>query len=304
MKKETSWKKFWRKTFQIVLILGSIVLIERFCYMQTAGFRLAKIQPDRSFYSDKRLPSSFAQDRETLQLLDQPFFFLGSGVQSYAFISEDEKIVLKFFKHYHSFPSTAFLEKLPLPSPLDRLRKKVLLNRETRMNHIFKSCEIAFNELPKETGVIYIHLRPTSRLNKDVHIFDKLGIHHSIDLDSIPFVLQIKAELIYPKLQKLLKQNDQSGAKRCIDSILDRIVGRCQKGIVNSDPIIRRNFGFIGEEAVEIDIGSFNENPFVKKPYSLKKELFFETLELKQWLEQNNLELATYLDEKINVLLG
>ena len=276
-----------KKCVKILLILAALVGVERFCYWQTAGFRLDKIRSEMT-------PSAGSYESE---VLNQPFTFLGSGVQCYAFLSQDGTTVLKVFKHYHSWPHNALLKQIDLP-----FTAKVLRAREQRMQHIFGSCKIAYEDYQEETGMIYLHLDRTEHFKRSVTLVDKIGIAHQVDLDSVAFALQKRADLVFPHLDALMKKGDLKGAQQAIDSLLGLIQRRCQKGIANSDPIVRRNFGFIEGSAVEIDIGSFAKNPFLQKPYAIKRELFYETLELQEWLQKYP-ELLEHFQTQINLLL-
>ncbi len=265
-----------KRCVKILFILGALIALHRFCYWQTAGFRLDKIQSELPF---EPFPSSCPMEIDAI--LKQPFTFLGSGVQCYAFLSQDGTAVLKVFKHYHAWPNNALLKKWNW-GPIDR----IIHAREKRMEHIFNSCKIAYEEYREETGMLYLHLHRTDRFKRTVVLLDKIGIAHEIDLDQTAFALQKRADLVYPKLKALMEQGDLEGAHRAIDALLALIRKRCQKGIANSDPIVHRNFGYIDDAAVEIDIGSFSKDPFLKKPYAIKRELFYETLELEEWLQK------------------
>lgn len=238
------------------------------------------------------------------ELLQQPFTFLGKGVQCYAFESADKTVVLKLFKHYHAWPSNSVLRELSLPSFLENKRKQTLLARYERVHAIYSSCKIAMEEMPEETGMLYLHLNPTSHLNQKLTFFDKLGIRHEINLDTTPFLLQKKGVVAFEKLSLLMKEGQVEKTKQAISSLLQLIVRRCEKGIVNTDPIVRRNMGYIGETAIEIDTGSFVKNAFCKKPYEIKREVFFETLELKEWLEKHHPDLLAYFQENLDALIS
>jgi len=93
-------------------------------------------------------------------------------------------------------------------------------------------------------------------------------------------------------------------AKTCLESLLDLIFARCQTGVLDRDPIMKRNFGFIGEKAIEIDLGSFSLDAFLKSPRASKRTLFFETMKLRRWIKKNHPELYSFLEEKIQEKLS
>jgi hypothetical protein len=291
--------KPWKaKTAKIFLSLLLLVGIERFCYVQTGGFRINKVFADLP-YSPVSVPPSEEKMAEIDQILQQPFYFLGKGAQCYAFLSEDQKFVLKLFKHHHFWPDNQTLRTLPLPSFLSSWREHQLKEREKRIFSILHSCDLAFDQYREEAGLIYAHLQKTDRFKRSLKLIDKLGIAYQLDLDATEFALQKRAQLVFPHFSTLIYQHQMDRVKASIDSLVALIVNRSKKGIVNQDAIMRRNFGFVEDQAIEIDIGSFAQDEFHKKPYVFKAELMYETLELKEWLNAHSLELAAYLEQQL-----
>lgn len=242
--------------------------VERFCRAQTEGFRLDKIHSDFVY-----VQKAEGGNEELLKLLLQKFTFLGSGVQSYAFLGEDGKTVLKVFKHYHNLPVKGWLKTVPLPSFLEDYRASILKKREHRLHSIFSSCELAYQELKEETGLIYLHLGKIEDILPTISVRDKIGIFHEIDLNHTAFVLQEKVEMLIPKLDALVKQGEVEKAQACVRSLKELIMRRCTKGVANGDLRIERNIGFAGERAVEIDIGSYNKKPHKKRTTPYEKEI-------------------------------
>ncbi|HSX11969.1 MAG TPA: hypothetical protein VLF61_00570 [Rhabdochlamydiaceae bacterium] len=210
-------------------------------------------------------------------LLSQPFYFLGSGVQYYAFVSEDQKTVLKIVKPYHLCPNFILS---PFP--------QVLAKRKKRLDAIFQSAKIAYEELKEETGLHFLHLNRTAGKYPHIKLYDKLGICHEVSLDDTAFALQKKADAYF----------SHTDLRSMIDQTIALIRHRCEKGIACSDAVLSKNFGFSGEQAMEIDIGSFTRNPLLAKPYAIQRELLFETAPLKERLKEEP-ELLQYYYEKL-----
>lgn len=271
----------------VIVFIGAM----RFCEKQTKGFNLQKIAS-----VPLQLDSS-PPGKEIASLLDQPYYFLGRGGQCFAFLSKDGKTVIKFFKQHH-IRLWEWLDKLPLPQTMDSYRQKILRKHRHHSPLFFESCRIAFEEFRDRTGLIYLHLNQTAHFKKKLTIVDNLGISHQIDIDTTQFALQHKVTPSYSRLKQLIEKKDFAGAEECIDSILNLIVERSRKGISDRDPNIRRNFGFIGNKAIEIDLGSYTK---AKKAYSLKNELV-KTQKFKKWLRKRNVELSLYLNDRINHL--
>lgn len=289
-----------KKTLKLIFALLTLVAIERFTYTQTGGFRIAKITSELPHNPDWEV----AVIDPPQELISQEYTFLGKGVQCYAFESEDKKTVLKVFKHYHAWPSNDTLKKMPLPSFLEGYRAKSLAARYKRINSIFSSCKIAMEELKEETGMLYLHLNKTAHIGKKLTLVDKIGIKYEIDLDTTPFLLQKKGVLLFDKLTELIKSGETERTQEAIRSMLTLIATRCQKGISNTDPILNRNVGFFGMQAIEIDTGSFAKNPYFTKPYQWKKEMLNESAELQEWLEKHCPELIPFFHAEVHALIS
>ncbi|HEY5259831.1 MAG TPA: hypothetical protein VIJ46_04215, partial [Rhabdochlamydiaceae bacterium] len=173
-----------------------------------------------------------------------------------------------------------------------------------RVSSLFESLKIAYEELRTETGLIYMHLNKTDIFHKKVKVWDRIGVARTLDLDTTQFLLQHKAQLAPEKLLQLRREGNLDEAKHCVDVLLSHHKLCCAKGIVDRDPVLERNFGFVGDKAIEVDLGSYIKDPFTATTAGMKKQLFFATLDFKQWMEKNYPELKDYLEEKIYAILA
>jgi hypothetical protein len=276
----------WNRLFILITAVLLIWALARFCHYQTAGFQICKIQNNFS-------PTKCFEFHplESFDAFNQKFFYLGRGKQSFAFVSQDQKYVLKLFNNGPQ-RTIAFLRYLPF---CDEKKEKLL----DLLKKTFQSYEIAFQELKEETGLISLHLSPTFHLQKKVTLVDKLGIEHCIDLDKTGFLLQKKATLVYPKLLEFKREEDLTSAQKAIEDLLDLLILKCTKGISDSDPLIRTNFGFIGNKAVQIDVGPFARDPQVVKLENYKDEMIRITTSLKIWINSNYPELSSYIETQL-----
>lgn len=290
-----------KKFLNLLGILLIFFAVQQFCRSQTEGFSLSKIHSDYPASPQWEIECPQEKLKQAQQILNQPYYYLGSGVQCYAFESEDKQYVLKLFKHYHMWPDNGLLRILPVPPFLKQWCQKVVQKREERMQHLFQSAKIAFESLEEQTGTLFVHLNPTNQQFPVINIHDKLRIQHRIALDSTPFVLQKKAGLLFPKMKQYLYEQNEQKALAIINQLLDIIDSRSQKGIRNSDPILRRNVGVIDDHLIEIDIGSFSYDPYMYLEKEMHRELFFETLELKDWLNKHAPQLVTHVEEQIQL---
>lgn len=271
--------------------------IALFCEKQTDDFSLAYIQSDL-------LPcpewETHSPSPEVKHVLSQSFHYLGCGGQAYAFVSDDNQYVIKFFKQRDFRKPHRLLLSLPRPGILELARLHKYTKALSKLRRDFSSYKLAYEALPEESGLVYVHLNKGSDLKQSLAITDKLGITHTIDLDNVEFVLQKKASPLFPRIQTQMEHGDLAGAKQTIHAIVEVLVGRCQKGIFDEDPRLHNNMGVIGTSAMFIDVGRFVRDPQRTHPETYKEDLKHITgKRLKPWLEENYPELSAYLDEKI-----
>lgn len=285
-----------------IALLSSLFVfygVSPFCNQHTDGFSIARIRSELTF--DSRWdPSSFESPTPSFlhSLLSQPFHYLACGGQSFAFASEDGNYVIKFFKHRFRKPYSYFYQfSLPkfLHSLQERKRKKAFF----KLERDFNSYKLAFEHLKEESGLLYIHLNKGGHLPKDFTLVDKLGIYHSIDLNQFEFVLQKKADLAYPSIEKWIKNNDLVSFEMAMDQTIDLILSRCKKGIFDEDPKLHRNLGFIGTTPIFIDVGRFVKDTCRIKPDIYKQDLNQIMKPLRAWIKVNHPQLLAMIDEKI-----
>ena len=274
------------------------IAIERFCHKKTRGFRPYKIYSTLSYHPEWDIaPPTEKKMKKIRNLLSQPYYFLGSGGQAYAFVSKDQTSVLKLFKHHH-MKEKSYLDQIPLPPFLAKLRTQHRKIHLKRLSQIFGSTITAWNRFKKESGLIYLHLNKTDHLQTTVTLFDAIGVQHTIPLDQIEFALQEKATMAFPKLNRLISEGKITEAKTHITSLLELFCRRSEVEILDLDAR-KRNFGFVGERAIEIDLGSFITHECLKSPQMRKKIFFFESMILYRWIKKHHTHLAEFLEEKI-----
>jgi len=273
---------------------------EKFCEKQTDGFKISNIHSSLIPRPKWALPPLSEEQKNALRLLlAQKFYYLGSGGQCYAFVSEDQKIVIKFFKH-HLRRVPWLIDRLPLPEFLDQMRIKQSKKRESKLLRDFNSYKIAYETLKDETGLLFVHLNKTQNRNQELVIVDKIGIEHRLQLDELEFVVQKKAELAYPYIDHLMKEKQLPKAKEAIDQICALIIARCKKGVFDEDPRIHRNLGFVNGKAQLIDVGRLKRDATRASPAIFKEDLQKITARMQGWLEQKHPELASYLEERLH----
>lgn len=269
------------KKWKFLFFLIAFIACERFCHKKTHGFRLHKIFSHLTYNPSWEIFSpSQEQIKEIKAALDQEFYFLGSGGQCYAFVSKDDAYVLKVFKQHHMEQNFWKNEKF-IPKVLKPLHKNFVVHNHKPMDKILHSCKLAYEFLKKETALVYIHLNKTDFFHQNITLIDPINIKHTVNLDRVEFVLQYKGSMAYPTLLSLIENKQMDDAKKHLEALLDTILARCRAGILDKDPIIKRNFAFIGEKAIIIDFGCFSYDENLKMPRFQNRLLFLETMKCK-----------------------
>jgi hypothetical protein len=293
-----SFKKILQFSFCIFAFAG----LHLFCQKQTHGFRPYLILSNLPNEPRWEVPPlSFEEQKRIDQLLDQRFTFLGSGGWCFAFLGQDGKTVLKFYRHSHFCPSSIFK---------DFSCKKLLLQSDPwpqNMNYFqtfnFKSCMLLYSEANERTGILYVHLNKTQGKHKPVTLIDNIGIAHVIDLDKTEFVVQKRADLLFPHLQQLSEQKKMDEARQCIDDLLNCLLTLCQRGIRDNDQSLRENFGFTEDGAVTLDLSSFEFDETLKSPGQYRREIMNKTQRLSRFLRKYHPELYSHSEQRLSEIM-
>lgn len=283
----------------IIWIILIFVSVRATYYWLSDGFSLSKIKNTFQLEQEWRIDPPSGREQKALKAVcEQPFHYLGKGSQAYAFLSEDKRYVLKLFKCYHLTPAN-WLAKLPLPESLSAWRDATRQKRLKKIDDTLKSYKIAATALRSECGLISMEILPTPQFHQEVMLLDKMGRQHTIDLGDFGFVLQRRADLVYPSLSNWIASDQLAKAKKALRSLVGLIVHRSKKGIQDSDPDLHKNAGLIGTDAIFIDIGSFHANSEAKDPDIYVRDLLKITNNLRIWLQKQSPELATFLEKEI-----
>jgi hypothetical protein len=236
-------------------------------------------------------------------LLDLKYSYLGKGCQSYVFVSEDGEYVLKFFKYQRFRPQTWLSYITFLPGMENYLNKKIAKKKE-KLDSVFISWKIAYENLQPETAVAYVHLNKTQNLNKKLIIFDKMGLKHELDIDNYEFMIQHKANMLCPTLSKLANQNKINEAKEIIHKLILMILSEYHRGYADNDHALMQNTGVLNGRPIHIDAGQFVRNQRVTHPDVYHQEIFNKTWKFRKWLEKHHPELAEYLNNLLQDIIG
>ncbi len=283
--------------FAVSLFLG----IDRLIHHSSTRFSFDKIASSHRYSTEWDIPPLSAEEQKDLnEILSQKFTYYNKGSQAYVFLSEDKKYILKFLKQKKFRPSS-WLAYIPLS--FNPYYQQYLFKTQ-KCRATYAACRTAFLELKKETGLIYVHLNNSHDLSKKVVIFDKNGHQHLVDMDKTTFYVQKRAQLIYSRISELMHNQDVEGAKKIICSVFKLIHFLGEKGVVDNDPILRKNFGLINDIAVQIDVGKLRIDPIRKQNLAYKQEVAGITRNFKIWIQKNYPELSDHFDYCLQRAIG
>jgi len=288
--------KVAKRFLRIVGVLLAIFATARLCHHATRGFCLSKVQSNLCHSRDT------TTDQEAAfvdSLFAQKFHFLGRGLQSFVFLSEDGQYVLKLFNNRYQRKIHLFslLSHLPLVSTWSQERVHYY---QTKLAKTFASYTLAFDAMQEKTGLLYLHLRQTSHLTTPLTVEDPLHICHTLDPNHTGFLIQKKATLVYPTLTTYLEQRDMPAAQQALTSLIELFVWKGRHGIDDNDPLIRTNYGFIDGRAIQIDVGPLSRREKRQNVEEQKAEIEHITTSLKNWLNENAPELTPFLDLELH----
>jgi hypothetical protein len=258
------------------LFLFTLFLLPSSFKRFTCGFKIAKMELNAPYRADWEVPQDISSD-EASKLLSQEFIYLDRGAQCYVFASRDGLYVVKIFRFDSSLVNT--LMQRPL--------------KKEKVESLFRASVLAFEKAREETGVLFLHLNRSENLFPLFKAKGPLGQKIRLNLDHFRFVIQKRVEPFRASLLKEIRSSNREGVKRKIDSFLFLVESRVDKGIRNSDPSLSRNFGFLGDRALEIDFGNYSEHGLIKE-----NEIGRYTRKLREWLTENAPEWIEYLDER------
>jgi hypothetical protein len=286
----------FKRIFKFSLAVLLVIAVQRFCHIQTDGFAIEKISSSLPFHPEWEVTSSLHPELE--QILSQKYRYLGKGAQCFVFLSEDRNHVIKFFRHSH-MRAPLWLKLFPFPGKLETFRQEKIRIKESKLYKDFASYKIAYEEMREMTGLEYLHLNKTVGICPKITIVDKIGIAHLIDLDQMEFLVQKRADLIYPALDQMIANGEIETGKRALSSLVRLLKLRSEKGIFDKDPDLNTNFGFQNGEAVQIDIGRFKRDVSRTDPSVYREELIRITDNLRQHLDQKSPELSEHLHKEV-----
>lgn len=261
------------KSLAILLILTAGVWgLSHLAVKATANFTISRITTNLPFNPKWQAQNPTDEPLKIVEsILKQKFLFLDNGGQSWVFISEDGQHVVKFFKF--SFTWYDLFKKAWLPAFLKPYRPQMTAKQIGKRYRLLGGYALAYEKMREESLLVATFLNGKQEGIHTLHITDKLGIQHRLDLSDKPFVIQRTGVPLVKHLAPLMKEGRVQEAQEALCSALSLIAHRCEKGIKDEDHRLFCNLGFMGKQAVYLDAGALVEDPSVSLPENARGEI-------------------------------
>lgn len=236
------------------LLIGAALLFGKYYYR--TQFSMDTITMELPPISAVDIPALTSNEhQQVLEILSQPYTYLGMGNQSFAFESADHQYVLKFFKFAHLKPNEKDADTA------------IARSKQRRIDRIFNSHQLAYELNKDNAGLIYLQLRPDEHFQQVVDVTDRWGHKQQVDLSKVVFVLQRKTTPARTEISKLLDKGDVETAKKRFQAMIDLHLSEYSRGIYDQDHNVMHNTGFIGEKAIRFDVGKMARKEEMKTNY-------------------------------------
>jgi hypothetical protein len=258
-----------RKIFLFLLIASTPFWVPSAYRRTTHAFRPAKCLVAWPHQTEWDVKAS----EEIVSILKQPFHYLAKGGQSYVFESEDHAYVLKLFR----YDTCRFPQGKKWAASVSKWMGKKprhYIPYAERLTQTFNACMLSYRLAPKQTGLLYVHLNPKEGL-PILTIRDRLGRRHLIDPAQYRFALQKKAEPFLPSFKK--------HGEDFIASYRELLKELACLGIVNMDPKLENNFGYLEGRAIVIDFGKLSY-----APEKIESQTAFFEEKLSKWMQRHS----------------
>ncbi|MBS4167431.1 hypothetical protein [Parachlamydia sp. AcF125] len=297
-------QKYLTKILCLLLFVCCVYGGGRLYYYLTDGFSPDNIVTSFAYDPRWNMRPLQKQEQENLdQILKQPFYYLGKGCQSYVFESQDKQFVIKFFK-YQRYRPKPWLEWFSFIPFVEEMRQQKMKKKQQKLERVYSSWKLSFDHLQNEGGLIYAHLNDHRDLKKRLTLYDKMGYKHSVDLDSMQFLIQKKASMICPTLDTWMAQGKVRECKQLLGDLTEMILSEHERGFVDEDHALMQNTAVLEGKPIHVDVGLFSQREEVKNKDVSHEELFKKTFKFRLWLQKQHPELGSYLEQKLYAVMG
>ena len=297
-----------KKLIWLTLLILVTFFSVRIYYRLTDDFNVANMTYEIPFNPEWEASQlTPAEQAELKGVLHQPFSYVGKGSQSYVFVSQDNKYVIKFFKFKHLKPKW-WVDALPSLPYLDEYRQWQAARKKRLLNSVFSGYKLAYDVHKEEAGLVFLHLNKTSDLNVKVTLIDKIGRKHILNLDPIVFIIQRNAKTTREVLAEALEKGDMPLVKRGVAQIFDLYRKEYSKGIYDRDHGVLHNTGFVGDNPIHLDVGKLSKDSNMQRPEVFRGDLEKIVVKYDTWLEREypeaHTELMVFIRDQFSKTVG
>ena len=301
-------KRFWKV---LAGVASFAVVVFAVVKTQVVGGKLDQIARPSRLFSLQFIESTLSprddweaklsddHDRFFYVASQQALRWVGRGSVSFIFETSDNKYVVKFV-------NMSLFKAAADPGFIKKTFHHKKPDADPKMEDIFQSARLSFDELSEETGVVYVHLNKTKEKIHGLKLIDGYGQSQRVCGDDTCFVMQRRAWPVVKVLTDLMDKGANEEAYRRIDQIFDLLVSLARKGYVDGDErvISSNNIGFTDDRAIYIDPFHF----FPVRRLDLGQRMQYECqqrlLPLERWLELNYPELGAYYAQRREEVLA
>lgn len=148
----------------------------------------------------------------------------------------------------------------------------------------------AYEDLKQETQILSASLGAT---NYPVILTDRLGVIHRVNLKNTAWLLQKKATSFLDAFDEA----DEATARKMIDKTFAIYTALYQKGYIDHDAMLERNFGIAGGTPILLDVGQLEK---CNDLGPLRDYLLNMTISLRAKLETSSPHLLEAYFETLN----
>ncbi len=239
------------------------------------------------------------------EILGQTFTFTGEGGQSFVFVSDDGNYVLKLFK-FKRFRPSALVKLLPEIELFADYRQQHTIKRENKWLAAFNGHKLAYDLNRRNSGLVHIKLNAGD--NKKVRLIDKWGFRRLIDLEKIPYVLQVKAKTLGDHMTTLLSKGKVDEAKEKINQLFHLYLTEYRKGIYDVDYGIMHNIGVVDDRLIHLDVGKMVYDERMKRKANTQYDLTKVATKVHSWVGRKHPkysdQINAHMEERLTALFG
>lgn len=274
----------WRIPFAILTFV-TLVLFARGYLTNSEDFRVSNIQYEIPYHPEWEVDEIDPVQGHLLgHILSQNFTYFGQGEQCYAFLSDDGNWVLKMFIFKHLKPSP-LLSLVPSVGSLNNYKLAIEKEKGLQLESLLNSYKLAYDCYRPESGCVFLHFNQTQKLNKAVHVTDRVGRQWAVDLDPLAFVIQQRAVPFRDELDQLLSRGDLDRARYRIHQVFALYLRQYILGIHDEEKEVMTNNGFVGEKPIHFGVENLTVDETIKISESQIEHLVRVGLSISQWLE-------------------